>query len=125
MDRDDFERKYRPRLEKLSTTNVSDALDKIGVRGAVIGIRPIFGLPLVCGRAVTIKITAAGMTKSQHHLGIEAIAAAARSRLLKNPPRMEPSRISCCRFSLQSKQRTSIVSPSSKMVYKNLSLIHI
>jgi len=82
MDRDDFERKYRPRLEKLSTTNVSDALDKIGVRGAVIGIRPIFGLPLVCGRAVTIKITAAGMTKSQHHLGIEAIAAAVEGDLI-------------------------------------------
>jgi regulator of RNase E activity RraA len=82
MDRDDFERKFRPRLEKLSTTNLSDALDKIGIRGAVIGIRPLFGMPRVCGRAMTIKITAAGTTKSKHHLGIEAIAAAARGDLI-------------------------------------------
>ncbi len=82
MDREDFDRNYRPRLEKLSTTNLSDALDKVGVRGAVIGIRPIFGMPRVCGRAMTIKITAAGMAKSKHHLGIEAIAAAAGGDLI-------------------------------------------
>lgn len=82
MDREDFDRNYRPRLEKLSTTNLSDALDKVGVRGAVIGIRPLFGMPRVCGRAMTIKITAAGMAKSKHHLGIEAIAAAALGDLI-------------------------------------------
>lgn len=67
---------YRKRLEKLSTTNLSDALDKIGIRGAVIGIRPLFGMPKVTGRAVTIKMTAAGMVKSKRHLGIDAIATA-------------------------------------------------
>ena len=71
-----FDKNYRKRLEKLSTTNLSDALDKMGSRGAVIGIRPLFGMPKVVGRAMTIKITAAGMTKSKHHLGIEAIASA-------------------------------------------------
>ena len=73
MDKEEFE-PYRKRLEKLSTTNLSDALDKIGIRGAVIGIRPLFGMPKVIGRAVTIKITAAGMVKSKRHLGIDAIA---------------------------------------------------
>ena len=68
---------YRKRLEKLSTTNLSDALDKIGIRGAVIGIRPLFGMPKVIGRAVTIKMTAAGMVKSKRHLGIDAIVTAA------------------------------------------------
>ncbi len=67
---------YRNRLEKLSTTNLSDALDRIGIRGAVIGIRPLFGMPKVMGQAVTIKITAAGMMKSKRHLGIDAIATA-------------------------------------------------
>ena len=67
---------YRKRLEKLSTTNLSDALDKIGIRGAVIGIRPLFGMPKVIGRAVTIKMTAAGMVKSKRHLGVDAIATA-------------------------------------------------
>ncbi|MFH1383311.1 MAG: RraA family protein [Chloroflexota bacterium] len=76
MERKVFDQKYRKRLEALSTTNLSDALDKVGIRGAVIGVRPVFGKPKVVGQAVTIKITAAGMVKSKHHLGIEAIAVA-------------------------------------------------
>jgi len=76
MDRENFDQKYRKRLEILSTTNLSDALDKVGIRGAIIGIGPLLGIPKVVGRAVTIKITAAGMTPSKHHLGTEAIASA-------------------------------------------------
>jgi regulator of RNase E activity RraA len=76
MNKEEFE-PYRKRLEKLSTTNLSDALDKTGIKGAVIGIRPLFGMPKVIGRAVTIKMTAAGMVKSKRHLGIDAIATAA------------------------------------------------
>ncbi len=76
MDRETFDQKYRKRLERLSTTNLSDALDKVGIRGAIIGIGPLLGVPRVVGRAVTIKITAAGMTPSKHHLGTEAIASA-------------------------------------------------
>jgi len=76
MDRSAFDRGYRRRLERLATTNISDAMDLLGIRGAVIGIRPMFECPKVVGRAVTIKITAAGMTKSKTHLGIEAIASA-------------------------------------------------
>ncbi len=82
MEREIFDQKYRKRLERLSTTNISDSLDKVGVRGAVIGIRPLFGLPKVVGLAVTIKITAAGMTKSKHHLGTEAIASAQKGDLI-------------------------------------------
>jgi len=82
MDREVFEQKYRRSLEKLSTTNLSDALDKLGLRGAVIGLRPLFGKPKIIGRAVTIKITAAGVAKSKHHLGIEAIASAQKGDLI-------------------------------------------
>jgi len=78
MDRKVFEQKYRQRLEKLSTTNLSDALDKVGIQGAVIGTRPLFGKPKVIGSAVTIKITAVGIEKPKHHLGVEAIASAQR-----------------------------------------------
>jgi 4-hydroxy-4-methyl-2-oxoglutarate aldolase len=74
MNAEIFDAAYRKRLEKLSTTNLSDALDQVGIRGAVIGIRPLFGMPKVVGRAVTIKITAAGMMKSKRHLGVDAIA---------------------------------------------------
>jgi 4-hydroxy-4-methyl-2-oxoglutarate aldolase len=76
MDRNTFDQRYRSRLERLCTTNLSDAMDMLGLRGAVIGIRPMFDCPKVVGRAVTIKITAAGITKSKTHLGIEAIASA-------------------------------------------------
>lgn len=76
MDRKTFDEQYRPRLERLCTTNLSDAMDMLGLRGAVIGIRPMFDAPKLIGRVVTIKLTAAGMTKSRTHLGIEAIASA-------------------------------------------------
>jgi len=76
MERAVFDKVYRRRLETLSTTNVSDAMDKLKIRGAVIGIRPMFESEKVIGQAVTIKITAAGMTKSVSHLGVEAIASA-------------------------------------------------
>ncbi len=72
----EFDEKYRKRLERMATTNLADALDKVGIRGAVIGIRPMYDCPKVIGRAVTIKITAAGVIKSKHHLGMRAIDAA-------------------------------------------------
>lgn len=76
MDVKTFNGKYRSRLLKLSTTNLSDALDKVGIPGAVIGIRPMYDCPRIVGRAVTIKITAAGMQKSKYHLGVHAIDSA-------------------------------------------------
>lgn len=76
MNASEFDLAYRKRFERLSTTNLSDALDQVGLRGAVIGILPLFGMPRVIGRAVTIKMTAAGMMKSQRHLGVDAIASA-------------------------------------------------
>lgn len=76
MDSKTFDQQYRGRLLKLSTTNLSDALDKVGLRGAVSGIRPMYACPRIVGRAVTIKIMAAGMLKSEYHLGVHAIDAA-------------------------------------------------
>jgi len=76
MDRSTFDASYRNRLERLSTTNLSDALDAVGVHGAVSGIGPMFDCPKVVGRAVTIKITAVGKVRSKRHLGVEAIASA-------------------------------------------------
>jgi 4-hydroxy-4-methyl-2-oxoglutarate aldolase len=76
MEANEFDGKYRRRFEKLATTNLADALDKIGARGAVIGIRPMYQCPKIIGKAVTIKITAAGMAPSKYHLGVRAIDAA-------------------------------------------------
>lgn len=72
-----FDEKYRARFEKLSTTNVSDAEDALGVKGATYGIRPMReAWGKVVGRAVTVKMAAAGEVKNEHHLGMTAISLA-------------------------------------------------
>lgn len=64
----------RERLLKLSTTNVSDALDALGLKGATYGIRPTWeGCKKIVGEAVTVKLIPAGETKSRNHLGVQAI----------------------------------------------------
>jgi regulator of RNase E activity RraA len=72
-----FDAGYRGRLQKLATSNLSDALDRLGLRGAVAGIVPQWGRTRVVGRAVTIRMTAAGAVPSVAHLGVDAIAASA------------------------------------------------
>lgn len=37
-----FTEEYRRRFEALSTTNVSDAMDALGIHGATYGIRPMW-----------------------------------------------------------------------------------
>jgi regulator of RNase E activity RraA len=64
------------RLAKLDTCAVSDALDRLGLKGAVIGIRPLWPCPRIAGRAVTVKIKPAGLEKPKQHLCTPAIAAA-------------------------------------------------
>lgn len=64
----------RLKLEKLSSTNLSDALDALGLKGATFGIRPMWHtMTKVIGPAVTVKITAAGLTAGKSHLGVKAI----------------------------------------------------
>ena len=75
MTADDFDARYRVRLQRLATSNLSDALDKLGSTGAVIGIVPQWGRTKVVGRAITIRMTAAGAVESKAHLGVDAIEA--------------------------------------------------
>lgn len=82
MDGTTLDSQYRQRLEALSTTNLSDAMDSLRLPGAVSGVRPMFKAPRVVGRAVTIKITAAGEKKSAAHLGVEAIASAEKGDVI-------------------------------------------
>lgn len=65
------------RLARLDTCAVSDALDHLGLRGATIGIRPLWPCPKIAGRAVTVKLIAAGEGKPGAHLATAAIGAAA------------------------------------------------
>lgn len=68
---------YPARLKRLSTTNVSDALDSLGLKGATCGICPMWeGALKIAGQAVTIKLVPAGAAKSSQHLGANAISEA-------------------------------------------------
>lgn len=73
----EFSQELRTRFEKLSSTNVADALDALGLRGATHGIRPMRECwRKIVGPAVTVRMTAAGETPQKTHLGMNAIAAA-------------------------------------------------
>lgn len=73
----EFDQELRARFEKLSSTNVSDALDALGLRGATCGIRPLQEKwRKIVGPAVTMRMTAVGVTPQKTHLGMNAIASA-------------------------------------------------
>ncbi len=74
MDNKTFDKDFRGRLEALATSNLSDALDQLGIaRCSVVGIVPRWGKTKIIGRAVTIKMTAAGAVPAKAHLGVDAI----------------------------------------------------
>lgn len=64
------------RLERLDTCAVSDALDHLKLKGAVIGIRPMWACPRIAGRVMTVKIAPAGQTRPEYHLATPAVEAA-------------------------------------------------
>ena len=64
------------RLERLDTCAISDALDHLQLRGATIGIRPLWPCPRVVGRAVTVQIVPAGIARPTEHLATPAVEAA-------------------------------------------------
>jgi regulator of RNase E activity RraA len=63
------------RLARLDTGAVSDALDRLGLSGAVSGIRPLTGPHRIAGRVVTVKLVAALGRTSKQHLSTAAIEA--------------------------------------------------
>ena len=70
----DFDSHFRTRLNALATSNLSDALDRVGIaRCAVHGIIPQWGRTKIVGRAMTIRMIAAGAVPAVAHLGVDAI----------------------------------------------------
>ncbi|MGM9533295.1 RraA family protein [Intestinibacter sp.] len=70
----EFNKKYRARFEKLSTTNVSDALDALGLKGSTYGVTSL--IPSLCkilGPAVTVKVAPAGEVKNKVHMCVTAV----------------------------------------------------
>jgi regulator of RNase E activity RraA len=76
MNSQEFDNLYRGRLQKLATSNLSDALDRLGISAAIIGIVPQWGKTKIIGRAITIRMIAAGAVQSKAHLGVDAIHSA-------------------------------------------------
>lgn len=68
------------RLERLDSCAVSDALDKLGLRGCVTGLRPLTSARRIAGRVHTVKLVAKDAAPpsagTPRHLGTTAIEAA-------------------------------------------------
>ena len=64
------------RLVRLDTCAISDSLDQMKLRGAVIGIRPMWPCPKIAGRVITVKIVPGGLTRPEHHLATPAVESA-------------------------------------------------
>ena len=65
------------RLNRLDSCAVSDALDKLGLKGAVTGIQRLSTDRRISGRVVTVKLEKDdGRTAASRHLGTTAIEAA-------------------------------------------------
>lgn len=56
------------RLYALDTNTLSDALDFLGLKGATVGIRPLWGSPKVVGRACTVQLAAKSDRAPTAHL---------------------------------------------------------
>ncbi|MGG1659893.1 RraA family protein [Brevibacillus sp. NRS-1366] len=76
------EQSWLKRLGQLDTCAVSDAMEKVGLKGAVLGIRPMWSCPRIVGRAVTIKIKPVGLVRPTQHLCTPAIEAAQAGDIL-------------------------------------------
>jgi regulator of RNase E activity RraA len=65
------------RLAKLDSCAVSDAMDRLGLSGAALGLRPMWSCPRVVGPVVTVKLKPKDeATQTSRHLGTAAIEAA-------------------------------------------------
>ena len=65
------------RLRKLDTCAVSDAQDKLGITGTVIGINSLYPVDRIAGRAVTVRLKTKGPGEmTTRHLCTAAVVAA-------------------------------------------------
>lgn len=61
-------------LIEFGTSTISDAMDRLGVVGAVHGIRPLTATRPIAGHVVTLKLDQSDGSRSTRHLGSEAIS---------------------------------------------------
>nr|WP_325180144.1 RraA family protein [uncultured Oscillibacter sp.] len=61
-------------FQKISTCNLSDALDKLGLpSGTNDGIHPVYPCPRIAGTAVTMRIVPDGSRKTSGHMGADPL----------------------------------------------------
>lgn len=73
-------------LLSVSTPNVSDALDRLGIEGAPQGILPIYCCPKIAGPAATLKLVPNGKAQESTVLGtLRAIASIGLVRTVALP----------------------------------------
>jgi len=74
------------RLGRLDACAVSDALDRLGLKGCITGITPLTSPRRIAGRIHTVKLVAAGATGAPsgpaRHLGTAAIEACAAGEIV-------------------------------------------
>src|SRR5215211_8148330 len=64
------------RLARLDTCGVSDALDRLGLQGAILGLRPMWPCPRIAGQVITVRLRRAEPGEhAPRHLGTAAIEA--------------------------------------------------
>jgi 4-hydroxy-4-methyl-2-oxoglutarate aldolase len=64
------------RLARLDTCGVSDALDRLGLDGVVLGLQPMWPCPRIAGRVITVRLRRAEAGEhAPRHLGTAAIEA--------------------------------------------------
>jgi len=61
------------KFEKYSTCNISDALDRLNLKSGIWGIRSFYDCEKIVGTALTMRLTAEGMTKNKSHIGADVI----------------------------------------------------
>ena len=61
------------RLGKIDTCAVSDAMDRLKIEGAVIGLRPMWSCPRIAGRASTVRLVPVDGRTSTRHLCTAAV----------------------------------------------------
>lgn len=63
----------RPSFDGLDVCVLSDALDALGLEGAVAGIRPVWESACLWGRVITMSVSPAAGERPARHLGAAAI----------------------------------------------------
>jgi 4-hydroxy-4-methyl-2-oxoglutarate aldolase len=71
------------RLARLDTCGVSDAMDRLGLSGAVQGLRPMWPCPRIAGQVIPVRLRRADPAEhSARHLGTTAIEAGGPGKVI-------------------------------------------